>query len=244
MQLNRRSGCAPLRQPRIVTTIFPLPARSESQHASLCWRQRLHNARFELIFALIILAANAPLLWGGSTRALAFFPHEVAAGEWWRVITHAFVHVSWYHLLLDGAAFALLCAELRHWSVRARLVAIGFSAAGSLAAALAAPEIASLGFCGLSGVAHGLMAISAIEMIRRRDVRERRIGWCALIIVLAKAMVEATTGNVALSFLHFGMMGVPIAASHAGGVIGGLVALVIISRTRAAAVGAKTLHST
>jgi hypothetical protein len=43
------------------------------------------------------------------------------------------------------------------------------------------------------------------------------------VAVIAKAAFEAATGNVALSFLHFGLMGIPVAACHAGGVIGGLV---------------------
>jgi len=196
--------------------------------------QRIPNdARFELIFfAVILIIANTPLLGGMVREHLVFFPSRVAAGEWWRVITHPFAHVSWYHLFLDGAAFLMLYAELRHWSTRRRVAAVAASAMASLVAALTSPNISSLGFCGLSGVAHGLMAISAIEMIRGGEVWERRAGWCAFLIVVVKALVEAASGNVLLGFLHFGLMGVPNAACHAGGVIGGLVFAGLVNVTR------------
>jgi hypothetical protein len=106
--------------------------------------------------------------------------------------------------------------------VRRRLTALIVSALGSLLAALTSPVVYSNGFGGLSGVAHGLMAISAVEMIRGGAVWERGAGWCALVAVIAKAAFEAVTGNVALGFLHFGLMGMPVAVCHAGGVIGGL----------------------
>ena len=65
-----------------------------------------------LISALLLGLLNLPLLAGHSTAALAFQVDAVAGGEWWRILTHPFVHVSWYHLLLDGAAFLILYANL------------------------------------------------------------------------------------------------------------------------------------
>jgi rhomboid family GlyGly-CTERM serine protease len=183
----------------------------------------MYPVRLELVVALLLLVVNAPLFNGGSASAFAFIPSRVAGGEWWRVLTHPFAHVSWYHLLLDGAAFFLLCRELRVWSVARRIAAFSFSAAGSLIAALTHPEISQLGFCGLSGVAHGLMVITALEMTRRTARWERRLGGAALLLVLAKCVTEALSGQVALSFLHFGLMGVPIGGSHAGGALGALL---------------------
>ena len=180
--------------------------------------------RLELLaFATMLAIVNSPLLGGAWNAPLAFLPERVIHGQWWRVLTHPFVHVSWYHLLLDGAAFFMLYAELREWSSHRRLLAVAASATGSLLAALTSPVVFANGFGGLSGVAHGLMAISAVEMIRGDRTWERRAGWCALILVIGKAGLEAATGNVALACLHFGLMGVPVAACHAGGVVGGLL---------------------
>ncbi len=213
---------------------YPVPngkyaAVSRSQSLSVStqlagrWQRFVQSSHFELIFAIIILVANAPLFWGGSTGALAFFPANVAAGEWWRILTHPFVHISWYHLLLDGSAFLMLCAELRHWRAARRVAAIGTCAAGSLLATFSSPVLWQHGFGGLSGVAHGLMAISSLEMITCDSSEERPVGWCCFIGLLIKGTSEAITGNVVLSFLHFGLVGSPIAACHAGGIIGGLV---------------------
>jgi len=188
-----------------------------------------HRCRLELLlFTVLLLIVNAPLADGEWRRHFIFLPDRVVAGEWWRVFTHPLVHVSWYHLLLDGAAFLMLYAELRHWSTRGRLMAVSASAAGSLASALLSPNVFSIGFCGLSGVAHGLMAVSALEMIRGLDRWDRRVGWCALLAVVLKAGWEAARGHAALSFLHFGMMGVPITTCHAGGVVGGLIGYCLI----------------
>jgi rhomboid family GlyGly-CTERM serine protease len=180
-----------------------------------------------IAFVLVLLIANASLFSTSWRGQLVFFPGAVASGEWWRIITHPFVHVSWYHLLLDGAAFLMLYAELGHWRTRERLMSVAVCGASSLGVALFNPIIATIGFCGLSGVAHGLMAVSAIEMIRRGECR---VGSCVLAVVVSKALLEAVTGNVALSFLHFGLMGTPIAACHAGGVVGGLLLVLLRSR--------------
>src|SRR5712671_432519 len=66
---------------------------------------------------LLLVVLNWPLLYGTCNQALVFLPAPVRNGEWWRVLAHPFVHVTWYHLLLDGSAFLLLYKDLRqqHW---------------------------------------------------------------------------------------------------------------------------------
>ena len=123
--------------------------------------------RAELLgIAAVLVLLNLPLFIGGSTAAFAFRIDAVAAGEWWRIFTHPFVHVSWYHLLLDGAAFLALYANLLA-PTRARRLASAATArpAASSWPLCVSPLIARLGLCGLSGAAHGLMALSALEML-------------------------------------------------------------------------------
>jgi rhomboid family GlyGly-CTERM serine protease len=182
--------------------------------------------RIELAaWALLIGVLNLPLLWGGWNQGGAFNLGAVEAGQWWRIVTHPFVHLSWYHLLLDGAAFFLLYSGLRVKCARARLGCLLASATGSLLVSIwAAPEFRELGLCGLSGIAHGLMACSAVEMISGRGRGRRRIGFVFFWLVVLKSGIEAMTGGGAFSWLHFGLMGEPIAVAHAGGVVGGLLA--------------------
>jgi len=181
--------------------------------------------RLELgCLAALIVLLNLPLLDGACAVNLIFLPHRVAAGEWWRALTHPFVHVSWYHLILDATAFLLLYRELdtKKWFERFGYLAT--SGAGSLLVSLwAAPLVQTRGLCGLSGIAHGLMAVSGLEMIQSaNDKTVERAGMLTFIIVITKSIVEAATGHVAFEALHLGDLGTPIAISHAGGVLGAL----------------------
>ena len=94
-----------------------------------------------------------------------FLPKSVAAGEWWRVLTHPLAHVTWYHLLLDASGFLLLYDGLRQGRMLGRLAYVVAAAAGGLLASwLASPAFQEVGFCELSGVAHGLMAVAGLEL--------------------------------------------------------------------------------
>ena len=189
-----------------------------------------------LIFTVLIGLANFGILLGTPFQSLAFVPEQVQQGEWWRVVTHPLVHVTWYHLLLDGAAFLTLYASLMEKSLARRLGYVVAAAAGSFLLSWAAAPNPAAGLCGLSGIAHGLMAISAWEFIKgsRSGTVERRIGWISFALVATKAAFEALTGRMFFAFLDFGLLGTPVAVSHAGGIIGGLVAVLILNRYEAA----------
>lgn len=191
-------------------------------------RARDGGLRTELyVFALLLLVVNLPLLGGHRNTGLAFQMDAVAAGEWWRVLTHPFVHGSWYHLFLDGAAFLALYGSLSTTQRWQRLGYLAASAAGSLLVALGtSPLIASHGLCGLSGAAHGLMAVAALEilMLPGPNRSTRIVALASLIAITLKCAWELATGHAFFSVLHFGMLGTPIVACHAGGLIGGLIA--------------------
>lgn len=186
------------------------------------------------VLLLLILLFNIPVLFGSCFRSLIFEPAAVARGQWWRLLTHPFIHVSWYHLLLDGTAFLSLYASLAERRMFRRIVYVVAAAAGSLLLSCAASARGSAqSLCGLSGIAHGLMAISALEMVTSHppNSMERRVGWLIFAIVLAKAASEALSGRMCFAFLDFGLLGVPIAVSHAGGIVGSLFARLWISNS-------------
>ena len=175
------------------------------------------------VFAAVLLLSYWPVWTGASPDALIFRPAAVAAGEWWRLLTHAFVHVTWYHLLLDASAFLILLRSLIEPKMFRRLA---YVAAGAIGSALFSwwgdPTISVTGLCGLSGVAHGLAAISACEWLTRSSA-ERRLGIIALILVVGKAALEVLSGQMLFSSMHFGLLGIPVATAHAGGIIGALL---------------------
>ena len=178
-------------------------------------------------FVFLLVLVNLPLVSGGYTAPFAFHPGLVRHGEWWRVVTHPLAHVTWYHLLLDAVAFLLAYAELGSRRGFERLGFVVAAGTGSLLVAWAAsPLVATIGLCGLSGIAHGLTAVVGLEMLRKeRDPWLRSAGLLCFVAVVAKCLVEAVTGSIAFASWHLGSLGTPIAVSHAGGVLGALVAL-------------------
>jgi len=197
--------------------------------------QRPRRAPELFVFGVALAVLNFPLLTGGIFESALFFPASVKAGEWWRVPAHPFVHLSWYHLLLDAGAFLLLYAGLDEPSRWRRLLWVIGCGLGSLAlSTLTTPLIAVRGLCGLSGIAHGLMAVSALECMtgERGDRKSFITGMVCFGIIVSKSIVEVLQGHVFFEFLHFGLMGSPIPACHAGGVLSGILMFLAMGGAR------------
>jgi len=209
-------------------------------HRCLQAMHRQFRSQPELpVLLLLLLLVNASLLHGAAPQPWILFMGEFP-GQWWRFLTHPLAHTSIYHLLLDAGAFLSLYIALkgRLWQ---RLELLAVSAGGSLAAALlTTPELGRIGFCGLSGVGHGLMAAIALQLCGSNLRPTRRIGALTLALTVLKAGIEAVTGSVVLAGLHAGDVGVPIAACHAGGLLGGVLWAVHMQLSRAIRVSAPT----
>ncbi len=191
---------------------------------------------FELRLWIVALTlCNLGLLKGIPATNLLFSPESVASGQWWRLLTWPFVHVSPYHLLLDGSAFLMLYSGLNEPRGPARISLLLGSAAGSLLLPLwLSPGLSATGLCGLSGIAHGLLAVTALELAtgKKKDASAKKAGILLLVGLLAKCAVEMATGQVFLASLHLGAIGTPVVATHAGGALGGLAAFSVLRRRR------------
>lgn len=178
------------------------------------------------LLALLLLFNLGLLLGHGPARALMYDPAAVAGGAWWRIATWPWVHVSRYHLLLDGAAFLLLYHGLQAPSRSLRVgYLLAVSAGSLLLPVVATPQLARYGLCGLSGPAHGLLAISLLELATRST--SRALGRWLLAGLLAKTAWELCSGSVFLHQWHIGDIGIPIVTTHAGGLLGGLLAFTL-----------------
>ena len=187
--------------------------------------------RNEIItYTAILAVVNVPLFFGGIFESMIFMPSNILNGQVWRIVTHPFVHVSFYHLLLDGVAFLMLYNQLEAKTLAGRTVYVAAAAVFSmLVVTLVLPYSTAVGYCGLSGIDHGLMAICALEMIKSKDADRagRWFGLISLVLVLGKSLYEAYSGHMFLEFMHFSMMGSPIAISHLGGIIGGVTVFAV-----------------
>lgn len=178
-------------------------------------------------FIAIILGTNLHIFTGNITLDFVFLPGPAFSGEWHRFLTHPFFHVSWYHLLLDGGAFFLLYTGLEQKRFGVKLLYIVVCGAFSLMLVIfCSPLVDTIGLCGLSGIAHGLMVISGLEMVERKETRT--IGFISILITVAKGIYEFITGHVLFSFLQFDMCGIPIAICHTGGIMGGFFVYFLI----------------
>ncbi len=186
-----------------------------------------------VVFAGLLVAANLHLLGVPTAEALVFQGDRVVAGEFWRLLTHPFVHVSFYHLALDGGAFFLCCMTLRQPCLGKRLTAIVICSLSGLGGAyLFGSATTAYGFCGLSGAAHGVLALSTLEMISDEDRINRITGCVCLAILIGKCVYELITGVPFMGGLHFGNIGVPLLGSHLGGAVAGMMIYGLWNRGR------------
>lgn len=179
------------------------------------------------LLALGLAAANLHLFTGGPLpQALLLEPEGVLQGQWWRLLTHPFVHVSWYHLVLDATATLLLLRWLASASFWLRVMIVLGAWLGSLIGAwLVLPGYQVSGFCGLSGIAHGLMLAGGWLLWRRADQRATQLtGLFSIVIISSKCALELSDLAL-LGAVHLGDVGQPIVASHAGGAAGALAVL-------------------
>lgn len=175
-----------------------------------------------LLFGALIGLGNWGLLAGEPRLGWVLCAGSLQSGEWFRFLSHPWVHVSIYHLLLDASAFLSLFWMLDRSRVWTRWSWLALSWAGAwLVVWCFEPAFAETGFCGLSGIAHGLFAAVAIEWIRDRSLR--RLGWILLFLLSAKVCFEVCTGGVLLASFHTGSVGRPLTACHAGGFLGVLL---------------------
>lgn len=186
---------------------------------------------FWLLTGLFLLI-NYSLFFGGNTTRWAFYPSLVRQGEWWRVFTGLFAHISWYHLLLDGLPFFLVYLSLDEKRILYRLLYFIMAGAGSLLAGIwFSPLVPEVGLRGLSGITYGITALGALEMVfheKKKDKTDKIIGVAVLTFLLIMVAYETTTGKFLFSFLLFGMVGTPILVCHAGGIAGAIIAYAIV----------------
>ncbi|MCU1605918.1 MAG: Rhomboid Peptidase [Modestobacter sp.] len=169
-----------------------------------------------------VLAGRNPVQSFGSPLLdqFAISPAAVDAGEWWRVVTSAFTHVSPVHLVLNMLALLIFGSELERLLGRGRYLIVYLVSALGGAASLQLFGGYFQDVVGASGAIYGLLgAFGVVLVARKQDLR----GLLTLLGI-----------NLVISFLP----GVSL-LGHLGGLVAGAVAagvLVLFRRQRAAAV--------
>lgn len=125
------------------------------------------------LLVVLALVFVGEILLGGSTRLDvlvrmgALEPNLVANGQYWRVLTCAFLHVGLFHLLLNSWALYQLGSLFEIWmgSLPTAAVYFGSALGGSLASLTFTRSISA----GASGAVFGLLGALIAVLLRRRD---------------------------------------------------------------------------
>jgi membrane associated rhomboid family serine protease len=179
-----------------------------------------------LVFAALLLAtlswtrghelgptrAGAPSSMALVTYGAAYGP-TIAAGEWWRLLTYAFLHGDFLHLIMNGLSL---------WSV-GRLLEQRLGATRTLSLFVATSIVAGLGslawhewirggvmfsvgasggVCGLIGVVVGLASRRRNAM---RELRQHYVGWIIWIAILSFAARVDAAAHAAGFLAGFGI---------------------------------------
>jgi membrane associated rhomboid family serine protease len=115
-----------------------------------------------LLVGVFIIQQLTGGLGGRFTNDLDGFPLEIAAGQWWRLISPVILHASVLHILFNGYALYLFGPPLERWLGRSRYLALFVAAGfgGGVASYLFSPPNA-VGV-GASGAIFGLFGASIV----------------------------------------------------------------------------------
>jgi len=183
------------------------------------------DGRHGLVLLLLVLALLALAVGGDGVRdALQWRRDDIAAGQWWRLVTGHFVHLDFRHALLNATGLVLVWAlYARAWPPRQWLVVIAVAIATIDAGLwLFVPSLSW--YVGASGLLHGLIAAGLVSQWRS----ERGIAIVVAVLLAAKLAVEQLHG--ALPFTD-GRQHV-VLESHAFGALGGLGAALALALRR------------
>jgi membrane associated rhomboid family serine protease len=137
---------------------------------------------------------------------------QVADGEWWRLVTSAFLHANLVHLAFNMLMLWWFGQALESALGRGRFVGIYLvsALAGSAGALLLSPDSYTLG---ASGAVFGILGAGLV--LERRQIYV--FGGGALVVILL---------NLAITFLGPGNISV---GGHLGGLVGGMLSVLVLS---------------
>lgn len=168
-----------------------------------------------------LLGGGGPLVEAGLVYAPA-----VAAGEWWRIFTSAFLHLGFLHIALNmyglylfGPIIEQMYGHLEYF-VSYMLCAAG----GSVLTILAAPD---QGAAGASGAIFGLLGMAFVVSRRHHVMLDRRT---------RAILSQVGTLLVINLFLTFSLRGISW-TGHVGGLVVGVVIAWLLAPSQVATMG-------
>lgn len=168
-----------------------------------------------IMLALMISAAWLPPDWFDS---LQYDRLAIQQGEWWRLFTAHWLHLSWLHLLMNALGL-LLCFYIGGRGLRTAeiLAYLPFALLGTAAALFFWAGDLFL-YVGLSGVLHGLLWLSLLRTPHYSGMWR----WVFMLVVIGKVGWEQSSAydDMALA----GWLGGRVEArAHLAGLLTGMI---------------------
>ena len=184
----------------------------------------LKKNSIQIITILMAIFCNTHLIYGNFPKYACFFPDNLFSIKFYTIFTHAFIHVSWYHLTLDLSAFLIIVSVLNGTLIN-KIIYFLVTMTGSLIGASFYKNIDIYGFCGLSGIDHGLFIIICLQMI----TNGKKTGYIPLLFLIIKIAFNLYFNLNGIS-IHQGFVATPLLQSHIGGVVAGIAAKIMVER--------------
>jgi membrane associated rhomboid family serine protease len=141
-----------------------------------------------------------------------FYPGGLADGEWWRLITAAFLHGNLIHLGLNMVVLWIVGAPVEQAIGRGRFIALYLVSglAGSAGALLFSPNAVTVG---ASGAIFGILGAALVLESQRSYV----LGGQALGLIVVNLVITFAIPNISVG-------------GHLGGLAGGALSMLALSR--------------
>ncbi len=174
---------------------------------------------------LAVITLVLELTGDGGRLALAYNRDALEAGEFWRLLTAHFVHLSVTHVLLNLAGLALVVWIVGHAYSWSQWLFVTFLSIVIIDAGFwfLSPELAW--YVGISGFLNGILAAGLVVGIAGRERESIVLG----VVVLAKLTWEQTVGPLPGSESTSG--GAVVVIAHIYGAVGGLLAAAFLWRS-------------
>ncbi|MBN1515955.1 rhombosortase [Candidatus Sumerlaeota bacterium] len=184
--------------------------------------KRIEHCLSYALTAFAALAAAMIYIIPAWTSLAHFDRALIHAGEFWRLFTGHFAHLSFEHLFWDLLAFIVLGAFCEHKSRTLFVVCVALSMITiSMHVLLFEPGIAR--YYGLSGVDSALFVMLCVILIKESAHQQGDasgiIAWLALLCFIGKVTYEYFTGGATL-FVDISAIGRGVPSAH---LIGGLI---------------------
>jgi rhomboid family GlyGly-CTERM serine protease len=180
------------------------------------WVKRAEH--WQVAILLIVVSVVVAAFGDAGREALKYDRFAIEGGEYWRLLTGHFAHLSTSHTVLNlaGLVVSWLLVGRNHTS--AEWLVVLLVSLGSISAGFWFVDTGMLWYVGLSGALHGLMIAGALAGLRTLPTESAVI----CVLVLSKLVYEQLIGPLPGSESTSG--GSVVVNAHLYGTVGGVIA--------------------